>query len=258
MKYKAVFADVDGTLIPPGADGKTQASPAVIDAVKKCQQLGIHFSLATARSLEWVEGLITSLNLSIPIILDNGARIYDCQKNKYLHTSNISSADIETVISQILPIHNEIYYVNSQGRMLFQENNQIDKTTMIKIMILHVTPDIADLIYRKLLTLKSISITKSISQDNPVKESIHVTSVNAKKEIAMEKIIRILGIAFNECIGIGDSYNDLQFIKKCGLAVAMRNSVSEILEIADFVAPSYEEDGVALVIKKFILNNKRG
>lgn len=39
----------------------------------------------------------------------------------------------------------------------------------------------------------------------------------------------------------------------CGLKVAMGNAVKELKEIADFIAPTVEQDGLATVIEKFIL-----
>lgn len=43
------------------------------------------------------------------------------------------------------------------------------------------------------------------------------------------------------------------FLMACGLKVAMGNAVSELKTIADYIAPTIDEDGVADVIEKFIL-----
>ena len=39
----------------------------------------------------------------------------------------------------------------------------------------------------------------------------------------------------------------------CGLKIAMGDSVEDLKVIADYVAPTVEEDGLADVIEKFIL-----
>jgi hypothetical protein len=41
----------------------------------------------------------------------------------------------------------------------------------------------------------------------------------------------------------------------CGLKVAMGNAVPELKAIADYIAPSVTDDGMATVIEKFILNS---
>jgi hydroxymethylpyrimidine pyrophosphatase-like HAD family hydrolase len=38
-----------------------------------------------------------------------------------------------------------------------------------------------------------------------------------------------------------------------GLKVAMGNAIKDLKAIADYIAPSVEEDGVADVIEKFVL-----
>jgi hypothetical protein len=42
----------------------------------------------------------------------------------------------------------------------------------------------------------------------------------------------------------------------CGLKVAVGNAVEELKEIADYIAPPLEEDGVADVINKFVLHSQ--
>src|SRR3972149_7087401 len=98
MKYKAVIADVDGTLIPPNAAPTTKASDRVVQAVLAAQEKGILFSLASARSLDWVQGLVGSLNIKAPLILDNGARIYDTMTQKYIFESFIEEESILNVL----------------------------------------------------------------------------------------------------------------------------------------------------------------
>ncbi|MCY6484712.1 Cof-type HAD-IIB family hydrolase [Clostridium aestuarii] len=63
-----------------------------------------------------------------------------------------------------------------------------------------------------------------------------------------------LGIKKEEVICVGDSGNDKHMIEFAGLGVAMQNAFPEIKEIADYVTYTNEENGVAHVIEKFILN----
>ena len=56
-----------------------------------------------------------------------------------------------------------------------------------------------------------------------------------------------------EC-AIGDGYNDLSMIEYVGLGIVMANAKDAIKEKADFVTLSNDEDGVAHVIYKFVLN----
>jgi hydroxymethylpyrimidine pyrophosphatase-like HAD family hydrolase len=41
----------------------------------------------------------------------------------------------------------------------------------------------------------------------------------------------------------------------CGFKVAMGNAVPELKAIADYIAPSVEEDGLAHVLEKYIIKH---
>ena len=66
-------------------------------------------------------------------------------------------------------------------------------------------------------------------------------------------IAKKLGISRKEIIACGDGYNDYPLLMAAGLKVAMGNAISDLKEIADYIAPPVQKDGVADVIEKFIL-----
>ena len=256
MKYKAVIADVDGTLIAPNAGPLTIASQNVISAVHKAVGKGIYFSIATARSINWITGLVESLHVNAPLILDNGARIYDPKTQKYLFESYLSERKVIEVLAVLKKYNVKITLVpheNELARFDYVEGEKYALDDLVKIIVLHISSQLSESVYQSLTKLDGIQVTKSISGHSPIKESVHVTSFNAAKGKALQWITHYLHISKDEIIGIGDSYNDEEFLKECGLKVAMGNSVPEILKIADYIAPSYEEDGVADVLDKFIL-----
>ena len=52
---------------------------------------------------------------------------------------------------------------------------------------------------------------------------------------------------------VGDSYNDLPLLNVCGLRIAMGDAPEELKAIAHYVAPSAEEDGLAVAIEEYLL-----
>ena len=85
---------------------------------------------------------------------------------------------------------------------------------------------------------------------------VEVMKKNSSKRSGIEKLAEELKIKPHEIICIGDSGNDKQMIEYAGLGVAMGNAFPEIKEIADYVTYSNEDNGVAHVIDKFILNDQ--
>ena len=71
------------------------------------------------------------------------------------------------------------------------------------------------------------------------------------KAAAIEALIGTLGIRQEETVAFGDGYNDVSMIQYAGLGVAMSNGCDRIKEVADYIAPDNNSDGIAHVINKF-------
>ena len=69
---------------------------------------------------------------------------------------------------------------------------------------------------------------------------------------AIEYLINKLNIKKEEVITIGDNMNDKEMIEQAGLGIAMKNCVSRIKEIADFITDDNNNEGVANAIEKFV------
>lgn len=254
MKYKAVIADVDGTLLPPSEYSSPRLPQNLEGTIARVREKGIYFSLATGRSLEWLGNIVEGLGLTEPIILDNGARIYDCGMKKYVWESLIAKEDAQKVFAILKKDTAPNLFILDNGKRC-NSISEIQEWKISKILILGITPEYSQLLHKELEHLGNLSVTRSISGDNPRRESIHVTNARATKQYGVFEVAKLLQIPPKEIIGIGDSYNDFSLLLACGLKVAMGNAVPEIKEIADYIAPSYEDNGVIHVLEKFILSD---
>ncbi len=254
MRYKAVIADVDGTLVTPGEYPAKKPGERLVRAVKTLEKKGVLFSLASARSLFGVADLVTGLDLKSPIILDNGAKIYDCRNKKYIWESYLPKEEAKKTLSFLTKDKSlNIVVVDDDKRLV--DLNKIEKWKISKIVVLDILPEKAEELYQKLRINPKIHVTKSVSRALPPLESIHVTNIEATKQMAVLKFAEFLHISTKDIVGIGDSYNDFPLLMACGLKIAMENATAGIKEIADFIAPSYENEGVAYVLEKLIAND---
>lgn len=110
----------------------------------------------------------------------------------------------------------------------------------------------ADEFTKRASHISTIAIHKLPSWKNG-KIDLVITHAAATKQHAILEVAKLLKIETHDIIGVGDGYNDFPLLMACGLKVAMGNAVDELKAIADYVAPSVEEDGVADVIEKFVL-----
>jgi hydroxymethylpyrimidine pyrophosphatase-like HAD family hydrolase len=68
------------------------------------------------------------------------------------------------------------------------------------------------------------------------------------KASTLAMVCRERGIVPEEVVAFGDMPNDLPMLEWAGTAYAMANAHPMVRELADRVAPSNEEDGVAAVL----------
>ena len=71
---------------------------------------------------------------------------------------------------------------------------------------------------------------------------------------ALQFMAQHIGCSMEETIAMGDAWNDREMLMSAGLGVAMANAQPALKELADYITLSNNEDGVAHVVEKFILN----
>lgn len=137
---------------------------------------------------------------------------------------------------------------------------------ILKIMICDEHKTVFNSIVRKLKELSEIEVLevshmsrKIIKQGtDEIALEYFYTEVSAKdvdKWNALEEIIGLMNISKEEVVTIGDNANDLKMITNAGLGVAMGESAPYVKQSADIIAPTNDEEGVAIILNKiFDLN----
>lgn len=245
-KYKALICDVDGTLV---GGGTHQPSKRLQDAVSLARAK-IHIGVATARPLFLTKDIFSSLKLSGPSIIDGGAQIIDSETHSVLWEKQMNRDDYEKVVT-VLNTLKIPFLINDDGVETESPKNYRPKKPFA-MCTLELSPQQADMVVTNLQHIPTLGVNK-FSWHIEDYEGVQVTHAMATKQHAIFEIAKILGITTEDIIGVGDSYNDFPLLMACGLKVAMGNAVPDLKAIADYIAPSVEDDGVADVIEKFVL-----
>lgn len=250
MKYKALMLDVDGTTIPNRRDGlpTKKVTQAISTAKKK-----IHIGVATSRCLPIVKPVIQHLSLQDVSIVNGGGKIIDLKSNKILYRQPIANKDAQIVCEQLSTFNIPFSICQNDIDLVYSKDFVLNDSFMI--YALNVDPELTEKIVNHLSGISSISLQR-IPDWNPGKLSLTITHAMATKQHAILEVAKLLGIETTEIIGVGDGYNDFPLLMACGLKVAMGNAVPELKAIADYIAPPVEDDGVADVIEKFVLNHE--
>ena len=80
-----------------------------------------------------------------------------------------------------------------------------------------------------------------------------IVNPGVSKAEGLRRLAEKLGIAIEDTMAIGDSYNDLPMLKAAGHSVAMGNAVPEVKEVCNYETGRCEDFGFAQAIRKLVL-----
>lgn len=242
-KVKLIALDMDGTLL--NDDGiVTEYTKRVID---KALQKNIKVVLSTGRPLQMCSSYADELELTSYIITSNGAEIWT-DKHQLLERHTMDSNKIQDLWE--LGNANEFHMWLVATDELFVNRRRPESFhdyKWLKIGYGNLDEQAKRLLLQKLEKDSRIEITNS-SLTN-----LEINKAGVNKARAIETICRKTGISVNEVMAIGDSLNDLKMIKEAGVGVAVANAQQLIIESADYVTDTNNDDGVAKAIERFAL-----
>lgn len=82
------------------------------------------------------------------------------------------------------------------------------------------------------------------------KKLVQFMSRTATKWNGIKQMLAAAGIPTEQAIYFGDDHDDIEPIRLCGLGIAVANALPQVKEIADDIAPSNDEDGVAAYLRR--------
>jgi HAD superfamily hydrolase (TIGR01484 family) len=79
---------------------------------------------------------------------------------------------------------------------------------------------------------------------------VEMSAAGVTKASTLELVCAELGVDASDVVAFGDMPNDLPMLEWAGTSYAMGNAHTTVRELADHVAPSNEDDGVAAVLEE--------
>ncbi len=226
-------------------------NPKITRMIVKASKV-IHVCLATSRPYNDTSHIFDRLKLSDYSIVNGGAQIFDMKTRKVAWEKPIGVNDVK-IICEILQNHIHVpFWLNNGNKNILIPPGPIPKQVFQIYITAKVTNAIADIYMKKISHIKNIAVHKVPSWDEGYYD-ILINHALATKQHGIFEIAKLLGIETHDMIGVGDGYNDFPLLMACGLKIAMGNADPELKTIADYIAPSVADDGVADVINKFVL-----
>jgi len=241
--------DVDGTTVVFRKG--TMPSPKVRQTIIKAHKK-IKVGLATARPLWDVIYIIRDLEIDMPCIVAGGTQIYDPLKEKIVWEKRIEYKDALKILKIAKQFKLEIIDGADEKPTSKNSSKNYQKRKPLQFWVESNDKKLMANFISEVSRISTISIIQ-VPSWNSQNTGALISHAQATKQHGILEIAKLLNISTKDIIGVGDGYNDFPLLMACGLKIAMGNANEELKKIADFVAPSVEEDGVATVIEKFIL-----
>lgn len=259
--YKAVALDLDGTILT--SDNRITEKTKII--LTKLRKKGIKVFIATGRTLSTSQPVKDKLGLKIPLITNNGSRVYD-ENNILLKEYSISAETMEKILNlERLPhIHlniyeNERWYVEKENYnedvMKYQDSNNFyyELTDFEKFRGKNVTKLVYMGEYEELSVLdeKIKIINSNLKTMFSTEFSLEVINAETSKAAALTAILEKERIKLEEIIAFGDGFNDYEMLKNAGKACIMGNAHYKLKESlpAIEVIGTNDEEAVANYLK---------
>ena len=276
MEVKAVFFDIDGTLVN---DSKSVLK-STKEAIKIVKDQGVLVGVATGRGPFFVKELMEDLDLDFAVTY-NGQYIFN--KDRVLFASPIDKGSLRQIISYAKANQKEIAMGTRQAvvgsRIMsfgLSPLSQLASRFVPKFltrtisnsfnrMVSKAVPqkeeDLLDLInqpvYQVLMLMTPEESNQAATEldhlkftrSNPFAADI-INQGNSKLE-GIRRVGKEYGFDLNQVMAFGDSDNDLEMLAGVGMSVAMGNGSSSVKEVAKHITTSNQEGGIHKALEYF-------
>lgn len=280
---KLIASDMDGTLL----NSDHEISKENLEAIKKAQESGVHFAIATGRLYADVEPFLNKHGIKCECIVMNGAEyrnkdgevlesieinkdkaleIFEMIKNNELSAEIYTNKGLYTTDTKEKALVQTAYRVQAfNPGTSFEDAIKIAKEHTHFTDLNYIT-DIEEFLnsdikigkfvafYNNEETTKKVKsrleTIKGLAISSTFSKNVEINNINAQKGLILAKVAQKMGIKKDEVMVIGDSFNDYSMFTEFPVSVAMENAMVEIKEIAKYITTTNDKAGVSQAIYK--------
>jgi Cof subfamily protein (haloacid dehalogenase superfamily) len=267
--YKMILFDLDGTLLKESREISTKNLRTLIRLMKE----GIKVGFATGRTLRSVKPYIDVLQPNGPLILFNGAGVWDTSEQKFIYEKNLSFEQAYCamkLVREFDDIHvnfyldDEVFIAKKTARSLESEaKDGVPHTVVgdladwlesrslahrretpstfcpVKIMLIS-EPDVLDIFETEFRN----RVYETCSLIHSEWNYLEIMQNGINKGQTLKRIEEHYGIRCSQIISFGDNLNDLDLIRFSGMGVAMANAHGDLKAIANKTIGHHETDTI--------------
>jgi Cof subfamily protein (haloacid dehalogenase superfamily) len=265
--YDALLVDLDGTLVTD--EGELQ--PRTVERIRAIRAAGVRVMIATGRSEAATIPVLEELGLETPAVVFNGAALWCPDERRLVEERILADRTVERVLAwtraaDALPVlvgagrkyalrprdeHEEaaIRYFHD---LVIVEPEELPTEYVIRITAFScvhedsaaLAADIEEAVERPIYVTHFPLNVLADHRESPLSVADVQPPCRGKAE-GLRVLQERYGIPPERVVAVGDATNDIPMLREAGLGVAMRNGMSEALEVADRVIGDNNSNALA-------------
>ena len=243
-QYAAMLVDLDGTLMVTDT-----ISPRVAAAIKSVAA-EIPVCISTGRRATDVVEYANQLGLKSPQICNGGATILDPADGRIIWDSPLPEYRAREIVD--LLSDRGTYFIATHPAGDSFSRAEVRHWDLTRISAMDIPESEADDMVAAFSGAHDLNLVKVYLHYNGW-WAVDFTAAGIHKGAAARILANRMGVAPERFIAAGDSFNDLPMLEVAGYRIAMASAPLAMKDLADFVAPPVEEDGLAVAIEKVVL-----
>lgn len=263
IKFLAI--DLDDTLL----NDENRITARTAQAISKARARGIFVVFATGRMYATAKPVCKQLHMGdVPIILYSGGTVQRAQTGKFISESPI---DLETANAIISLCRENNWYVQAYVNDELLVEERTEKTADYE----RDTGASAKAVGKSFLQLEAAPIKLLVVEPKETLERVATVLMNffgdtiqavrskdhyleiIRKDVskgeAMLAVAERLGVSQDQIMAFGNAPNDISMLQEAAVAVAMGNGDKRVKAMADIIADTNNNDGVAKIIEEYLL-----
>lgn len=268
-RFPVMYLDMDGTLL--GSDH--QLRPATTRALADYQRCGGRYGVATGRTIEQVRSFLDQLTPDLPLVLFNGAALYDPTGERLLSASTVPAAAVAALLEQIGDDERvEVVLIQlAEQTLAYPDSDRLEEVAqMLHLSIERACGAPAGCLEPgqepiKLLVITDGDLAQELVDDIEgglppgvravvgYPSAVEVTAEGVDKSVAIRAVLEGEGLTMDQAVVIGDSANDLEMLSDVPVSIAMEGCHPSSCAAALLRAGSNDSDTIAEILDDLVM-----
>jgi len=255
---EGVFIDLDGTVVHDA-----ELLPAAADAVAALQMTGVPVVVATGRMFASACRFADAMEAADPVVCFQGALVGRRSSGEVLHHAPLDPEPAREILAAILETGEHVNVMTQDAFYVAEENEEARRYARSARVPINAVGD--------LIAWLDQPITKIVVSGDPARMDalrdwlvplygerafiakslpfyLEVAAPGVHKGAGCAVVADLLGLDATRCVAIGDGENDIELLEWSGFGIAVDGGHPRLLDEADWVAPTIDEQGVPRVL----------